>query len=101
MESFVATDLDARMADFTEDSVLITGDQTLKGLAEIRSFFVAMFPAVTPEFLAAFNMVKQEISGDVAYINWNVAGFFALGTDTLVVKDGKISVQTFAAHPAG
>ena len=70
MEAFAATDLDAIMSDFTEDSVLITADQTLKGLAEIRTFFAAMFPGVTPEFLAAFNMVKQEISGDVAYINW-------------------------------
>ena len=100
MESFAATDVDAIMSDFTEDSVLITVDQTLKGLAEIRTFFVGMIPVVTPEFLASFNMVKQEISGDVAYVNWNVPGFFALGTDTLVIKNGKISVQTFAAHPA-
>jgi len=29
-----------------------------------------------------------------------VTGVFALGTDILVVKDGKIAVQTFVAHPA-
>ena len=100
LEMFTSKDLDGIMSDYTEDSVLIAQDQTCKGLAEIRSFYEAMFPMVTPEFLAAFKMVKQEISGDVAYIAWNVTGFFALGTDTLVVKDGKIAVQTFAAHPA-
>lgn len=101
MESFAATDVDAIMSDFTEDSVLITGDQTLKGVAEIKTFFTGMFPMVTPEFLAAFKMVKQEIVDEVAYINWTVPGFIALGTDTLIVKNGKIAIQTFAAHPAG
>ena len=100
LESFVATDLDGIMSDYTESSVLIAQDQTCRGLAEIRSFFAAMFPAVTPEFLAAFNMIKQEVAGDTAYIVWSVGGFFAMGTDTLVIKDGKIAVQTFAAHPA-
>ena len=89
------------MPVFTEDSVLIAPDQTPKGLTVIRTFFVAMFPMVTPEFLAAFDMVKQEISGGVAYINWNAIGFFAPRTDTLAVKNSTIAVQTFAAHPVG
>ena len=100
MESFAAKDLDAILSDYTEDSVLITGDKTYKGVADIGTFFSAMFPGVTPEFLAAFKMVKQEISGDVAYVNWTVEGFITLGTDTLVVKDGKIAVQTLAIQPA-
>ena len=101
MESFAAKDLDAMMSDYTDSSVLITQDQTCKGLAEIRTFFDAMLTGVTPEFLAAFKMVKQEVVGDVAYINFTVEGFFALGTDTFVIKDGKIAVQTFTVHPAG
>ena len=100
LEMFTTTDLDGIMSDFTESSVLIAQDQTCKGLAEIRAFFEAMFPAVTPEFLAGFNMAKQEIAGDVAYIVWSVKGFFALGTDTFVIKDGKIAVQTLSTHPA-
>ena len=101
LESFVATELDAIMSDYTEDFVLNTQNQTCKGLAEIPSFFWAMFPAVTPKFLATFNMAKQAVSGDVAYTAWSVKVFFALGIDSLVIKNGKISVQAFAAHPAG
>ena len=100
LQMFGATDLDGVMSDYTESSVLMSPDQTLRGLEEIRSFFAKMFPMVTPEFMAAFKMIKQEVSGDTAYIVWSVDGFFALGTDTLVVKEGKIAVQTFAAHPA-
>ena len=100
LQMFGATDLDGIMSDYTESSVFIAPDQTYRGMEEIRSFFAGMFPMVTPEFMAAFKMIKQEVSGDTAYILWSVDGFFALGTDTLVVKDGKIAVQTFATHPA-
>lgn len=101
LQSFVATDLDGIMSDYAESSVLISAEKTFKGVAEIRTFFEGMFPAVTPEFLAAFNMVKQEVVGDVAYINFTVPGFITLGSDTLVIKDGKIAVQAFTAQPAG
>jgi len=46
-------------------------------------------------------MVKQEVVGDVAYINFTVEGFLSLGSDTLVMKDVKIAVQAFTAQPAG
>ena len=98
---FGTADLRGIMADYTEDSVLIMPDQTCRGLAEIRAVFEGMLSMVTPEFMAGFKLVKQEAAGDVAYVNWSVDGFFALGTDTLVIKDSKIAVQTFASHPAG
>jgi ketosteroid isomerase-like protein len=101
MESFATKDLDALMSDYVESSVLITAEKTYTGIAEIRTFFDAMLKGVTPEFLAAFKMVKQEIVGDVAYINFTVEGFLTLGSDTLVMKDGKIAVQVFTAQPAG
>ncbi len=100
MQTFGATDLDGIMSDYTESSVVIAPDRTYRGLEEIRSFFAGMFPMVTPEFMAAFKMIKQEVSEDIAYVAWSVDGFFALGTDTLVVRDGKIAVQTVASHPA-
>ena len=100
LQMFGAADLDGIMSDYTESSVVIAPDRTYRGLEEIRSFFAGMFPMVTPEFMAAFKMIKQEVSGDTGYVAWSVDGFFALGTDTLVVKEGKIAVQTFAAHPA-
>ncbi len=99
LQMFGATDLDGIMSDYTESSVVIGPDRTYRGLEEIRSLFVGFFPMVTPEFMAAYKMIKQEVFGDTAYIVWSVDGFFALGTDTLVVRDGKIAVQTFALHP--
>ncbi len=86
MESFATTDLNGIMSDYAESSVLITAEKTFTGIAEIRTFFDAMLKGVTPEFLAAFKMVKQEVVGDVAYINFTVEGFITLGSDTLCHK---------------
>ena len=52
---------------------------------------------VTPEFLSNLKMAKQEVIGEIAYIAWSVEGMIALGTDTFVIRNGKIVAQTFAA----
>jgi hypothetical protein len=43
--------------------------------------------------------VEQDVDGDTAYIVWKAEtadNRYELGTDTFVVKDGKIAIQTFA-----
>jgi hypothetical protein len=64
----------------------------------IPSFFTEFVKMLTPEFLANFKMIRQEIHDDTAYIVWSVGDAVPLGTDTLVVTGGKIRIQTFAAH---
>jgi len=44
-------------------------------------------------------MLRQDVEGDVAYIVWKAEtadNRHELGTDTFVVRDGKIVAQTFA-----
>jgi len=46
-------------------------------------------------------MIKQDIEGEVAYVVWKAKSKthnFHIGTDTFIVKNGKIVVQTFAGH---
>jgi hypothetical protein len=48
----------------------------------------------------AFNMKRQYIQGDYAYILWTdetADGVYEVGTDTFVVRDGKIVAQSFTA----
>ena len=47
----------------------------------------------------SFDMLRQEVDGDVAYIVWKAEtadNRYELGTDTFVVPDGKIATQMFA-----
>ena len=49
----------------------------------------------------SFDMKCQEVHGDVAYIVWKAETpklVVEMGTDTFVVRNGKIAVQTFSVH---
>ena len=99
LESFGKGDLDGLLSDYTEESKIFTPDGVLEGTAAIRPFFeklVGMFPPGSK-----FEMVKQIIDGEIAYIVWTAESEkvnVVLGTDTFLIRDGKILTQTFAAH---
>ena len=91
--------VEAVMAHYADESVLITHDTTYRGRAEIGLFFAELLGGATKGFLGAFQMKRQEISGELAFIVWEAKPWFAFATDTMVVRDGKILLQTFAACP--
>ncbi len=98
--SFAAGDVDATMEDYTDESVLILPDATLTGRNTIRAAFTDFYDGLFKPGTYAFTLDRLEISGDVGYILWhstNVGAEVKLGTDTFVIRDGKIAVQTFAA----
>ena len=43
----------------------------------------------------AFEIVRQDIDGDIAYITWRAEPFVTLATETFVIADDKIRVQTY------
>ena len=92
-----ARNVDAVMRDYSDQSVLVTGDRTYRGLSEIRAFFSQLLEGPTGGFLKTMKMHRQEIVGDVGYILWEAKPWFAFATDTFVVRDGKILYQTFAS----
>ena len=85
-------DVDEVMKDYTDDSVLITNISGLtSGLAAIGAIFAAPSP------LSNIEVTTVHIDGEVAYVTWKADGV-PFGTDTFVVRDGKILVQTVAIH---
>ena len=100
LQSFYAGDVEAIMADFAADAVLITPDGTLYGQAQIRPVFETFVTQILPPG-STLNIVQQIVEGDIAYLLW--AGESAhyripWGTDTFVIRAGKIVAQTFAAQ---
>lgn len=89
--------VDALMRDYTESSVLFTPQGPLTGLESIRAFFARFLADSPPELLAAMTLVRQDVAGEVAYILWKAEPFIPLATDTFVIRDGRILVQSFAA----
>jgi ketosteroid isomerase-like protein len=94
LETLQAKDLDGIMADYADDAVIITNvGGVVNGLDAIRG----MFSAVE---LPGFESSLVHVEDDYAFIVWKSDGV-AFGTDTFVVQDGKITLQTAAIQFAG
>ena len=98
MQVLFAGQLEAVLSDYTEDSVIFTADGMVKGLTQIRAFFDGMIKNTPPAVMEAFTMIRQDVSGEIAYILWKAAPFVPLGTDTFVVRGGKIVAQTYTTY---
>jgi ketosteroid isomerase-like protein len=97
--AFSEGDVDEIMKDFTEESTLILPEASLKGLETIRNAFVDFFGGLFKPGTYKFSLDRVEVVGDIAYIVWhseNEGADITLGTDTFLIQDGKIVVQTFA-----
>jgi hypothetical protein len=100
-QAFKVGDLDAIMADYAKDAVLITPEGTLKGQTQIRSLFTRIFASMFPPDKTELNLTRQVVEGEIAYILWSGSSPYynaLLGTDTFVIRNGKIVAQTFAAQ---
>jgi ketosteroid isomerase-like protein len=99
LKCFDEGDLAGILSDYAPDAVLFTPDGPLKGLDAMRPLFQAMI-AEFGKPGASFTMKQQSIEGDYAYILWSAEtadNVYEVGTDTFIVREGKIVAQSFAA----
>ena len=99
LQSFGDGDIDAVMTDYTEESVILFESTLVKGLDNIREFFRDFIENVLPPG-SPFEMKHTQVVDNVAYIVWEASTDklnFKLGTDTFVIREGKIAQQTVAA----
>ncbi len=97
LKCFGEGDLNGILSDYAPDAVLFTSDGPLRGANAMRPLFQAMI-AEFGKPGAAFSMKRQYVEGDYAYILWaaeTADNHYELGTDTFVVRYGKIVAQSF------
>ncbi len=98
LNCFGKGDIAATMADYSAESRFFTPDGLLRGSEAIRRFFVRLFEEFAKPGMS-FEMLRQEVDGDTAYIVWKAEtadNRFELVSDTFIVRNGKIVTQTFA-----
>ena len=106
LKCFGDGDLAGLLADYVPDTVVFRplgfggpGGGVAKGPTALR----AVFSIVLAEFArpgTRFEMRQQAIEGDYGYIVWEAEtaqNVYELGSDTFIVKDGKIVAQSIAA----
>jgi hypothetical protein len=98
-----AGDLDAVVADFTEDAVVLTTGLAVQGRAAIREFFAAALGGF-PE--ARFTVDSTVFARDALLLTWSAtspAGTITGAVDTFVFTEDHIRLQTtaFRVEPSG
>jgi ketosteroid isomerase-like protein len=97
LKCFSEGDLNGILSDYAPGAVLFTSDGPLRGAEAIRPLFQALIVEFGKPG-AVFSMKRQFVEGDYAYILWTAEtadNVYELGTDTFVVRDGKIVAQSF------
>jgi len=98
LQRFGERDLKGILSDYAPDAVLFAPEGPLKGVDAIRTLFQGML-AEFGKPGATFNLKHLSVEGDNGYILWTAEtadNVYELGTDTFVVRNGKIAVQSFA-----
>ena len=100
LNSFQDNNLETLMSDYTNESVLITEEATYSGFEEIEAFFVELISHF-PKQKSSFHLGKMVVDDGLAFITWHAKTpslDVPLGSDTFIIKDGKIYQQTFVGQ---
>jgi len=100
IDSFYNNDIEAVISDYTEESVIVTLEQTFKGLKEIR-LFIKELVAFFPKGKTILILDTISVENDLGYIVWHAKTpklDIPLGSGTFILKDGKIFQQTFVGQ---
>ena len=90
--------LDAVLGDYTDNACFLSEGRAYCGKPSIRSFFEGFIAALPPQAIGQFTLRSLRVQGEVAHITWSAGTRLPLGTDTFVVREGKIAAQTFAMY---
>lgn len=95
LQSIMSKNVDEVLKDYTDESFLLTQNGPVRGLAQLRSFFEAFIAGLTPEVMGNLQITRLDYEGEAAYIVFSAPPLASLGTDTFIVRNDKIVIQSF------
>jgi uncharacterized protein (TIGR02246 family) len=98
LAAFAAGDADAVAANYTDDAIVINQNAVVTGRDAIRENYARVFSGPFAPGTYTFTLDLTRVDGEVAYITWHAECAtidIVFGTDTFVIRDGKIAAQTY------
>ena len=98
-KALAAGDLDEIVADYADDSVVITAAGVARGKDGVRNAFATLLDEL-PD--AAWDLKTQIFAGDILFLEWaadSAVNRVDDGVDTFVFRDGMIRAQTLHHTP--
>ena len=105
--AFESGDLDAVLSDFRDDSIVITADGVLEGLAQIRRLYaglLAEFGTIDNGDSPGIILDISHVRRDMLFITWHAESrsrVYPFGTDTFIIKRNHIARQTISFPAPG
>jgi uncharacterized protein (TIGR02246 family) len=90
-------DIEATMADYAEDAVIIAGGAVYRGADEIRSVMQGAFEGLFVPGTYEWPIDSHTVDGDYSVVTWSLTfagGHMPFGMDAFHVREGKIVMQT-------
>jgi ketosteroid isomerase-like protein len=100
VQAATAGDIDAVMADFTEESAIITTDGVITGMADIRRFFEDLLGGLEPGALETTVSNAELTHGNVLVANFTIGAVGRTFHDSAVIRDDRFLVLTTVNYPA-
>jgi len=100
--ALAAGDLDEIVADYTDDSVVITSGGVARGKEGIRKVFVKLLDDLPNAAWDLKTQVHGGLDGEVLFLEWaadSAVNRVDDGVDTFVFRDGMIWAQTVRYTP--
>jgi ketosteroid isomerase-like protein len=96
VQALGADTLEPVLSDYAEDATIFTPNGPVKARQAIAEYFTAVHAAM-PDFSQTFAVLRQDVEGEIAYYCWKATQYnIPFGTDTFVIRGGKIVTQTMA-----
>lgn len=102
IDALLSRDLDRILEDYAEDAFFLSNmaPGAICGRTALRAFWTQALQIFTPAVLSCLEFKQQQIEKDVAYLLWSAGPVIPFGSDTFIVRDGKIAAQTGTAQLA-
>ena len=101
-DALLARDLDKILEDYSEDAFFITNlaPGAVCGKAMLRGFWTQALAVFTPQVLGELKVIQDTFEREVEFVQWSAGKAIPFGSDTFIVREGKIVAQTATVQMA-
>lgn len=94
LQAVRARDVEAIVADYAADAILMMEDGVMRGIEQIRTHFTNVVDGLPAEVLSELQVDHLQIEGEFVYMVWSSGAIIPRAMDTLCVRNGKIIMHS-------
>ena len=90
--------VDAIVGHYADDAILFTQEGSFRGGAELHRYFTEHLRTRSRDRVNTFEILQHAIVDNTVYVLWRAEPYVAFASDSYVVRNGRIVLQTWASR---